>query len=334
MKILIIKQTSLGDVLHASGHIRAIKKKYPDSMLSLLTAQTSAEIYKHSPWIDELILIDRYGFKKNWYRKPIWAAKEIRRIMSKIRRDKFDLAIDLQGLTKTVIFLYGVRANRKYVKGDWLGIRGFRNKNLHAIREMDRLLETADIPAQDTSMEITTGNEDKMSIEKILLKINSEKKPLLLASPFSRWPSKDWPLKNYLEVCNRFSKSHIMIFTGSNERSADIDSGISYYHSEGAVNLAGKLSILEFAELIRHATLMLTGDSFAMHLAGAQKLPVVAMFGPTDEKKVGPLGERDKVIRVADCDVCDKQNCPRKCLQRLDVEEVIGAVREFANESE
>jgi len=326
MNILVIKQTSLGDVLHASGHIRALKECYPESRLVLLTAITSADVYRHSPWVDELILIDRYGIKKNWYRKPIWAAKEMFATMSRVRSYQFDLAFDMQGLAKSVIFLYGARAGKKYVKGNWLGLEGFRNKSLHAIQEMNQLLTVAGVPANDTHMEFITSDGEKKTIDGLLEKFNPVDKPVLIISPFSRWPSKDWPLVSYLKVCEAVSDDYQVIFTGADDRKAEIDQVLRTMKSRIPVNLAGELTLLEFAELCSRATLLVTGDSFPMHLAGAVQTPVIALFGPTDENKVGPLGKRDRVIRVPDCDICDRKNCPRYCLARLGSAEVIESI--------
>lgn len=329
MNILVIKQTSLGDVLHASGHIRAIKKHYPHSKLFLLTANTSADIYRHSPWVDELILIDRDRIKENWRRKPLWAIKEMMRLRSKVREYKFELAIDFQGLAKSVFFLYGAKAENKFVKGNWWGLKGFRNKNLHAIKEMDALLRVAGIPASDTTMEFAIGDDDRLSVARLLLKINPENKPILIVSPFSRWHSKDWPLKNYMAVCEAVSNTYRVVFSGAPDRKIDIDRAM-VESCQNAVNMAGRQSLLEFAELTSRASLMLTGDSFPMHVAGAKQTPVIALFGPTDENKVGPLGAQDRVIRVSGCDVCDKRNCPRHCLSRLGSDEVIRMINELA----
>ena len=337
MNILVIKQTSLGDVLHASGHIRAIKKHYqkqcPGSKLFLLTANTSADIYRHSPWVDELILVDRDGIKENWRKKPMWAIKEMQRTLSKVRQHKFDLAIDFQGLAKSVFFLYSAKAENKFVKGNWWGLKGFRNKKLHAIKEMDQLLQVAGIPTTDTTMELVVGNDDKLSVDRLLLKINLENKPILIVSPFSRWPSKDWPLKNYMEVCEAVSNAYQVVFTGSPDRKIQIDRGMEDGCCQSAVNMAGAQSLLEFVELTSRASLMLTGDSFPMHVAVAKQTPVIALFGPTDENKVGPLGERNRVIRAPGCDVCDNRHCPRHCLSRLDNDEVIRMIHEFTTYS-
>ena len=328
MNILIIKQTSLGDVLHSTGHVRTIKKKYPGSKITLLTATTSEQIYRHNPWVDELILIDRYGVKENWWRRPVWAFTEMARVWNQVREKQYDLAFDLQGLAKSVIFLYGARAKRKFSKGKWLGIKGFRNKSLHAIKEMDEVLNMAGIEINDSSMELVTGPAEKIVIDKLLPAINPRNRPIVIMSPFSRWRSKDWPMENYLKTSKLLSDVCQVVFTGESDRRAEIDRQLGCSSTHSAINMAGKLSLLEFVELVSRAKLMLTGDSFPMHVAGARKLPVVALFGPTDESKVGPLGENDQIVRVDGCDKCDRQNCVRACLNRLPYLQVVQQIQE------
>ena len=331
MNILVIKQTSLGDVLHSTGHVRSIKQKFPNSHLVLLTATSSEQIYQHNPWVDEIILIDRYGFKKNWWKKPLWAFGEMNRVWKQIRSKQFDIAFDLQGLAKSIVFLYGARAPNKYVKGNWWGIKGFSNKELHAIREMDEVLKMAGIPVNDTSMEFAAGENDEAKVSKLLKDINPDKKPILIMSPFSRWRSKDWPLDNYIKISESLSSVCQVVFTGSPDRELEIQGQLDQVQSNGAVNFAGRLSLLEFVELVGLADLMLTGDSFPMHVAGAKKTPVIALFGPTDEKRVGPLGKKAQVIRVDGCNKCDRSSCPRACLKRLDSDLVLNAVKNQLN---
>ena len=332
MNILVIKQTSLGDVLHASGHIRAIKRQFPKSRLVLLTDKTSRDIYRHNPWVDHIIEIDRYGFKANWYRNPVWAFREMRRVMAEVREEKFDLAFDLQGLAKSVIFLYGARADRKFVKGRWPGIPGYRNKHDHALDEMDRVLNLAGIPTRDTSMELHAGPEQRACIDQILAELNPEGFPMLAMSPFSRWPSKDWPLDHYLQLCARLeeaAQNEIAIFlTGAEGDRSRLEEALASRKLGSTHSMAGKLSMCEFFELLSRVKVLITGDSFPMHAAVAVDTQVVALFGPTHESRVGPRGDSHSVIRAPDCRICDRKNCPRACLNRLDVDQVMARVQE------
>lgn len=325
-KILVIKQTSLGDVLHATGHIRCIKEAYPDAQLYVMTATSSALIYRHNPCIDELILIDRYRVKHHGPRHPLWAIGYMLQILKEIRKHQFDLAIDLQGLAKSVFFLYFARAKKKVVKGRWWGLIGFRNKHLHAINEMDEVLRMAGIPVSDSRMAFHTETAAKQCVSELLSRINPARQPLIIMSAFSRWQSKDWPLAHYLTVAEAVSQRAKVIFTGDNDRAPDIAKLISAQDNPDIVNLAGQLSLSEFAELCARATCMVTGDSFPMHVCVAKHTPVIALFGPTNESRVGPLGIDDQVIRAPDCLRCDRSDCARKCLEKLPPEPVISAL--------
>jgi len=95
------------------------------------------------------------------------------------------------------------------------------------------------------------------------------------------------------------------------------------------VNVAGRLSLLEYAELVRRADVVLTGDSFPMHLACAQSTPVVALFGPTDEQRVGPVGDKALVLRAPGCRKCYRRtHCKLNCIARITPAEALaGLVR-------
>ncbi len=426
MNILVIKQTSLGDVLHATGHLRAIKENFPSSRLTLLTAPASADICRHNPWVDEVILFDNRAIVRQW-RRPKAAAKILAAALRQVRARPFDLAFDLQGLAKSALFLYAARraaGGEKYIKGRWLGLSGFRNPRLHAIAEMDGVLRRARLAVGDTAMEFFTAAGERRHIDALLARINPANKPLLLFSPFSRWRSKDWPLARYVEiaawVARRFRGQFCMAFTGQaatrdaieraiapvnaglgglgewgeieggkfaglgepisrpNSRpsrqstcrqpdsadfasqqpihqadsadfasqqpihqadSADFASQQPIHQADSAkfasqstnqqpnlANLAGQLSLPQFAELTGRARLLLSGDSFPMHLACAQKTPLIALFGPTQASKTGPVGPHCRVIRAPNCHACDRPACRRHCLARLPTEVVRAAL--------
>lgn len=344
MNVLVIKQTSLGDVLHSTGHIRTIKENFPQCRLTVLTATGCADIYRHNPWIDEIILFERTRIKREWWRHPMRTYRYLASVIEQVRAQHFELAFDLQGLARSVIFLYAARARKKYVKGRWLGLVQYQSRTRHAIAEMDGVLNRARLSVNDTSMEVFSGAPAHQHIADLLAQINPERKPLLVFSPFSRWQSKDWPLSRYIEIATRLTNEHAneyaIAFTGSADARQRINQALSHAHAHAnthanansdalppdaasrPINLAGRLSILQFAELVRHATLMLSGDSFPMHIACAQKIPVVALFGPTDEALTGPVGESHEVIRAPGCVRCDRPRCRRCCLNKLSTESV------------
>jgi len=248
------------------------------------------------------------------------------------------LAFDLQGLARSVVFLYAARAGAKFVKGNWWGLTQFRRPQLHAIAELDGVLRCAGLTVTDTSMEVFTDAAARRAVDELLARINPRGRPVVVFSPFSRWRSKDWPVRRYVELATRVGGAGgagdgcIVAFTGAEAARARIDDALAATVQSPAaaapamVNLAGQLSLAQFAELVGRARLVVSGDSFPMHLAVAQKTPAVALFGPTDEAKTGPVGAGHSVIRAPQCAKCDRANCARGCMENITVDSVLAAV--------
>jgi len=341
MNILVIKQTSLGDVLHATPHIRAIKARYPQAHLTLLTAQASAGIYADNPYVDQLILFDYVGFKKASLKSPRKLAAIFKSSLVELNRREYDLAFDLQGLARSVIFLYRVRAKQKFVKGRWPGLKGFRNKQLHAIDEMSRVLALAEIEVENSQMafyrapQIAGSLRDKLSaagLGDLLDKNTAEsagRNGFVVISPFTRWASKNWPLTNFIALASALSQHYQVLMTGAEQDRDAIERALQDYAQDASkvYNLAGSLSLPELAELMSDAALVVSGDSFPMHLATAMGVPLVTLFGPTDENKTGPRSDNSVVLRPDECHRCDQPNCQRACLQRITVDELLVATQ-------
>lgn len=345
-KILVIKQTSLGDVLHSTGHIRVIKQHFPTAYLCVLTATESADIYRDNPYVDELILFPYQQVKSNLYRRPNIALHNIIATIKQLRRHNFDIAFDLQGLFRSVLFLYASRAQRKYVKGNWLGLAGLRDPKLPVLTEMAQVLNLAGIKCDSPTMQCPTmelfsndktrreidiliDNLDKNTSNKNinLQKTSIQNRRLIIFSPFSKWQSKDWPLINYLELAKlihtKFSYSFTTVITAENKYQANITKQLKIAADNNTINLAGQLSIAQLAELISRATILISGDSFPMHIAWAKNIPHIAFFAPTDDKRIGPPpSEITTIIRPPTCKVCDKPTCRRNCLTQISVQQI------------
>ena len=342
MNILVIKTTSLGDVLHATPHLRAIKKNYPDAHLTVLTAISSAEIYAHNPYVDRLVLFDHARFKKLGLRSPRELMILIKQTLAEINDREYALAFDLQGLLRSVVFLYFAHAKHKFVKGRWPGLGGFRDKQLHAIDEMTQVLAAADIAVGDTYMEFARAPEITDRLQKIMRAQGHENllqppagRGFIVISPFTRWVSKNWPLDRFTQIASRLSGEYTVLITGTaGDRDAITASLKTVSGTEKIGNFAGQLSLAELAELMSHAALVISGDSFPMHLATAVGAPLVALFGPTDERKTGPRSDNSIVLRPAECGRCDKPDCVRACLGQITVAQLETASRELLSREE
>lgn len=332
MKILVIKQTSLGDVLHSTGMIRAIKAHYPQAELTLLTSISCQPIYAHNPHVDRIITIDRDQIKQRWRRDPGWVWQHVKRVLVAVRQSDYDLAIDLQGLAKSVLFLYAAKARQKFVKGRWPGLRGFSNKSLHAIEEMRQVLKLAGIETVpgDVQMEVFTTEEEQDAARQLANQLGAQEQQMILLSPFTRWASKNWALDQFITLAHRLGErpNAVVCLSGAPEDAEKISTALAQYPTSmppNVHNIAGALSLPALAELMRQAELVVTGDSFPMHLASAVNTPVVALFGPTDADKTGPLGNQAQILHAPDCRQCDRPNCASRCLAQLPVETVLDA---------
>lgn len=335
MNILLIKQSSLGDVLHSTGHIHAIKQAYPDSHLTLLTSTTCRAIYAHHPDVDHIVTVDRDRVKREALKHPVWAWRHMAEVVRQIKQREYDLAIDLQGLAKSVLFLYLAKAKLKVVKGNWWGLRGFRNKSLHAIDEMSGVLRCAGIDSSDVKMAFYTSDKARAAANKLLIELLPSSGRFIVISPFTRWASKNWPLSYSIQAARLLSRQTTVIISGAPADKQAIDEEIERQEvnestqqgSMKIVNIAGRADLASFAEILRQAQLIITGDSFPMHLAVAVACPVLAMFGPTDETKTGPkkssANDQSMVLRAPDCHMCDRAACDKQCLSRLSVEMIV-----------
>jgi ADP-heptose:LPS heptosyltransferase len=331
LRILLIKQTSLGDVLHSTAQARAIREKLPDCHLTVLTSTTAYDIYRHNPHVDRVILFDRYRVKQRWWRRPVWVFRHIVETLREVRRDPYDLALDLQGRWKSVIFLWGARASKKFVKGRWWFVYRYHHPELHALEEMNGVLELAGLGRGGQRTEFFTSTDEKVSLAQKIGRYSLKGRRWILCCPISRWPTKNWPLENYVELAHRLPEDVIFLFAGSAQEREAIRLAVVPLSTSRAVNLAGDLSLSEFAELVNQTEAVLTGDSFPLHVATANGCPTVALFGPTDETKVGPVGDSTIIIRAEDtnCSRCyRRKHCPKACIRKIRPDQVLQGLQQ------
>jgi ADP-heptose:LPS heptosyltransferase len=321
MKILIIKQTSLGDVLHGTVSLPMIKARYPDAEIHFLTDRNSLPIVHVHPQISRLILTDFGSWQGYWIRRFFFVAGGVIRTFKELRKEKYDLAFDLQGRFRTVLYLYAARATEKWIKGNWPFLKGFRNKHLHAIQEMKNVLALAGIfdtqPPAKTHFEI-----DKEAVEKIAKQYSSQEH-LVVINPYTGWPSKNWPLSHYETFLKTFPSGYRVLVTGEKSRQREIETLCLRVNRQDITSLAGKLNLNELAALVKRAQLLVSGEGFLVHLATAFETPVVVFFGPTLENRIGPTGRSHAILRAENCRGCYRPRCSKKCLTRISPEVAI-----------
>ncbi len=327
-RILLIKPSSLGDIIHGLPVLKVVHDKWPDAKISWVVKDIYAEILEGNQYIDELILLKKESLTSG-----------ILSFRKKLRQWHFDLAVDLQGLFRSGLIAYLSGA----------GVRiGFRNA-----REMAPLFYTqkVDVPidlhAVDRNLKLVASLGCETDDVKFPLKIHDKavgrnsdfleenslkgKSPLITFVPGGRWQKKRWPAYSFSRLGDLLSQElgAGVILTGSIQEGKLIDN-IHGKMKASPVKATG-FSLPELVMLISKSDVVVTNDSGPMHIAAALGTPVVALFGPTDPGRTGPYTEKCLIIRTEmECIPCFRKPCVHssfECMESITVEEVFEGVK-------
>ena len=328
MKILIIKQTSLGDVIHSTLAIEAIRTQYPDAELHFMVDRVCSLAVESNPHIAKFFTFDKVNYgkrlKKSWLEFfPV--CREVGKILKEIRQTKYDLAFDLQGIERSIFFLYLCRAKRKFVKGNKPLLKGFKNasKDDHALAEIRGTLKLGGIECEEFFPKIylkeSADFASKLPVA-IQTAVEKDTKKLILLSPFTSWLTKDFPVQAYLRTVELLRQVHDdaeFAFVSTPDKRDEIDRIIKAFNfsDQNSLkhihNLAGLTNIQELQLLIDQADLVIASEGAVGHIASALDTPVCVIFGPTQPTRVGPWGKKSCVIqsKTASCLACYKRKC-------------------------
>jgi lipopolysaccharide heptosyltransferase I len=339
MKILIIKLSAIGDVAQTLPALEAIKKIHPESEITWVVEEAAAGVLDGHPLID-LLLVSR---RKAWLRprmNPFALARGFRdmiRFIRELRRTRYDIAIDFQGLLKSGVLIGLARADRKigYDRTRELSYL-FLNERLPAYdierHALERYLDVARyLGAKDPSPAcmLPLGKERSV-VSKRVGEIRAPGRPLVAVNPVARWKTKLWEERKFAELADRLiaEKNAFVIFTGSPDDRPVNERILSMMH-EKAANWAGETSLKELAALASLSDLFITTDTGPMHLAAAAGARVLALFGPTAPWRTGPYGPSNITVRTGiDCSPCFRRKCGRaiECMSDITVEDVMRKV--------
>ena len=344
-KILVIKFRHIGDVLLTSPAIRALKKSFPKADVSVLVNSGTEEVLSGLPVISELMVFDRKikklpGLQK--YMKEVAFYKEI-------RSKGFDMAVDLTGGDRAAIvsFLSGARYRLALDPGGQ-GFAGKRFLYTHLAKidsQKHMVLQNLDIIGQfgittlNKEMDFFIPEDARLSVGRILHENNiSEGDTVVHIHPTSRWMWKCWDDKYMAEVFGWMVDKGMKIVLTSAPVDKEIETANRILSlipdeliSKGIVNLCGRTSIKELAAISDAADLFFGVDSAPMHIAAAVRTPVVALFGPTNEKVWAPFGDGHIVLlKDFECKPCRKGMCEgvqlRDCMTAIKPDDVKKAV--------
>jgi ADP-heptose:LPS heptosyltransferase len=295
-RILVVKLSSLGDIVHVTPCLRALRRHFPSARIDMAVGACHADLVRQDPNLDGLI--ESEPRRLGWLAR----ARATRRSLRPYRGTGYDLAIDYQGALRSALHVYlsgaRVRAGRGGFRPGWQCVVR-PDLRLHAVEVCAGITRALGVPITDLTPEVFLCPHADASLATLLAQAGLPGEGFLLVNPFSRWHSKEWPLDRFAELIRRLTadaKVPVAV-SGAAERVADASALLELLGPGRAVSLVGRLSLAEAMCLYRRAAVMVTGDSGPMHVAAAQGTRLVALFGPTHPERTGPWGAGHCVIQ-------------------------------------
>ncbi len=322
-KVLVIKPSALGDVVHGLTFLHAFTDRFPDAEVHWVVARGLDGILRDNPKISRLWIID----KDRW--KRLESAGETLRALWGLGRDlraeRFDWVVDLQGLFRSGLIAgltrcpvrIGFREGRETSPFFYTHrVRGGRD--VHAI---DRYLQIARFLGCSAD---PVRHAFSPPVESPLLATLPEH--YVVMAPSAGGEAKKWPAERFGELASRLPWTSLVVAGKADAGLASVVVG----HSAGrAVSLAGRTSLRELVEIIRRAKWLISNDTGPMHIAAGLNVPVLALFGPTSPDRTGPYGGMHTIIRSSlPCSPCFKRRkCAQwRCMEGISVEQVLAAL--------
>lgn len=337
-RILVIKLSSLGDVVLAVPSLRAIRKSCRNARITLLTDVRYRELFTGSEHVDEVISTDLKGRDKGF---------GLFRLARRIREEDFDISIDLQNNRKShlISFLSGIPERYGYDNGKLGSLLNHKiplpRTEMGPVEHQGQVLNLAGITGLEKRLELFRSEEASFWADEFL-KRNwvEEDRPLvgINISASAKWTSKNWPEGHLARLAKRLEKdlSARVLLLGT-EGDREIASRIKKKGRISAVDSVGKTDLGQLVELIFRCDALVTADSAPLHIAAACGTPAVALFGPTDPARHMPPGKGVSVLRGGgSCTACYKAQCPKdnRCMRSISVKDVYAAVEKALKSGE
>ena len=332
-RILLVKPSSLGDVIHAIPTAAALRRRFPAAHLAWLVEEESAGIVRGVPGVDEVIISGR----RRWLealragRGVAGAAGQFWALARRLRAARYDLVVDVQGLLKSAIFVAATGARVRL--GLSSGREGSRFACTHVVsapldeHAVERYLRAAwALGAPDAPREFPIAIPPEAVREAEHIIGDEARPPLAVLHPAARWPTKRWTPEAFAAVGDALADdlgASVVITGGAGDGGAA--EAVRSRMRRPALNLAGRTPLLTLAAILHRAAVMVTVDSGPMHLGAALGTPLVALFGPTAPPRTGPYGAGPyRVLQAGElpCVPCLSRRCriasERLCMRSLD----------------
>ena len=329
-KILIVKPSSLGDIVHSLPLLNALNRTFPSAEIHWVVAKGLEGLLEDHPMVRRLWIIHKDHWKSLRMIKS--TAMEFKSLFKGLEAESYDIVIDLQGLLRSGVLTY---ATRSPVRIGFKEAREGSNlfythrieggKEIHAVDRYLKIAYAIGCEVEDMEFPMPLIKESEH-----IRKLKEDAGDYAVIVPGARWKTKIWPAAKFGRLSSLLDMKTIIV--GSSE-DAEIAELIESCSGGRALSVAGRTDLKDLISIIRGARYVITNDSGPMHIAAASGVPVVALFGPTNPVRTGPYGRNHITVKsLIRCAPCYKKSCRRiRCMEGISVEEVYEAVINIRN---
>lgn len=323
-RIIVIDLLYLGDLMFATPFFKELRKNFPKARIDLIVNSAFHSIMEDNPNLDNV-----YAYNKKWtLKQSIEFAKQI-------RKNNYDLGINIHGSWRSAIILRLI--NPTYTigygkKGQlFLNCRLAQPHNQHMVDVYLNFLKEMNLRVEPSLpyLELKKSIQDEIDKKLIQWGINPEEK-LIALNAGGTWPTKRWTVNGFAQLADVLNRKYgRVIFVGSLEDLSLVEEIVNLMETKPVI-ATGKTSLPELAALLARCDLVISNDSGPVHVAAAVGTPTITIFGPSDDLKYRPLGEKHKIVTSSvDCRPCGKHKCPlghHHCMTDIKVEKIINEI--------
>lgn len=343
-KVLVIRADGLGDVVMSTPFFAQLREIFPNSDITLLAATASKELVEPISVFDKIIYFDLPWFFKGQKQK----LTKLLRLIAAMRKDKFDLAIDIRGDFRNNILMY--LANAKYRLGFGITGCGFLlshavtiPENSHMVTASLSLIEY--LNPQDHGehrLRLWITKEDRNFADRFL-KTNgldpAEKNVVVTIHPGAKWHGRKWAPENYARIADSLIDTyHAVVVLAGSADDVETVKEIALLMDNKPAEAAGKTSLTQLLALLEKSVLFLGVDSGPVHMATAMGIKTIALYGPAKKEAVGPWGENCIVLTEQDsfaCCPCTQIKClmpGKSCMDAITAESVWTTIDDYLSD--
>ncbi len=342
MRILIIKPSSLGDVVTTLPLLCDLFRAHPEAQIDWLIQPGLRALIENHDAVHRLIEFDRKKLAAWWWKPSVFAA--LRRLLAELRNGeggggRYDAVIDAQGLLRSAIFARATGAGTRigfaharegapafYTHQVSLPDRGAKLLAVDRMRALGQVLGTK--PDHPTEFRVPIQPRGEQQADGLLGAAGFDRGSFIAVLPGARWETKRWPMDRYAEITRRLlDTGERVVLLGAADEKPLCDAILQKIKNqkskiENVLNLAGRTDVAAVTAILTRSAWAIGNDSGPLHLAAALGKPVVAIYGPTSPEFVGPFGQLQSVLRHdVPCHPCRRRHCGHhSCMNGLPVE--------------